>query len=82
MSRLSEHYLDITLKLHRYIDLILKVYNGECRNTPEVVVVAGSSEDVAKVVQFVRDEKVELSVRSGGHSYACTSSRVTQHISN
>ena len=34
-----------------------------------------------EVVKFVHNEEVELSVRSGGHSYACTSSRVTQHIS-
>ena len=47
-------------------------------STPEVVVIAGSSKDVAEVMKFVRDKEEEHSVRSGGHSYACTS-RVTKH---
>ena len=46
-----------------------------------MVVVARSPEDVAEVVKFVKMEDVELSVRSGGHSYACTSSRVTRPAS-
>ena len=52
-----------------------QVYNGECINTPDIVVVAGSREDVAEVVRFVVEAGVELSVRSGGHSYSCSSSR-------
>ena len=55
---------------------VVQVYNGECHNSPEVVVVAGTREDVAEVVRFVAGAEVELSVRSGGHSYSCTSSRV------
>ena len=55
---------------------VVQVYNGECHNSPEVVVVAGTREDVAEVVRFVAGTEVELSVRSGGHSYSCTSSRV------
>ena len=39
------------------------------------MVVVGSKEDVARVVRFVGERKVWLSVRSGGHSYSCTSSR-------
>ena len=55
---------------------VVQVYNGACTNSPELVVVAGSTEDVAEVVKFVAErEEVELSVRSGGHSYSCTSSR-------
>ena len=46
-----------------------------------MVVVARSPEDVAEVVKFVKMEDVELSVRSGGHSYACTSSRVIRPAS-
>ena len=54
---------------------VVQVYNGECHNSPEVVLVAGTREDVAEVVRFVAGAEVELSVRSGGHSYSCTSSR-------
>ena len=85
VKRCSPNYSDV-VKVEtwhwdiRLTELTPQVYNGECRNTPEVVVIAGSSEDVAEVVKFVRDQELELSVRSGGHSYACTSSRVMQHI--
>ena len=81
VKRCSHNYSDVVKVETRHWDIKLteltpQVYNGECRNTPEVVVIAGSSEDVAEVVKFVRDQELELSVRSGGHSYACTSSRV------
>ena len=38
---------------------------------------AGTREDVAEVVRFVAEAGVELSVRSGGHSYSCSSSRAS-----
>ena len=59
---------------------LFQVYNGECNNSPDVIVVAGDVADVAKIVKFVRDssDKIDLSVRSGGHSYGCTSSRVSE----
>ena len=31
----------------------LQVYNGECLNTPDAVVVAGSSQDVSTIVKAV-----------------------------
>ena len=57
---------------------MFQVYNGECTNRPDVIVEAGSVEDVARIIKFVGDhsDEIELSVRSGGHSYGCTSSRV------
>ena len=55
---------------------ITKVHNGDCINKPVVVVVPESEKDVVEVVKLVSHQSLELSVRSGGHSYACTSSKV------
>ena len=68
--KVSQSLIPLTSDLAR-----LQVYNGECKNSPEAVVVVGSSGDVAELVRFVGEKSVELSVRSGGHSYSCTSSR-------
>ena len=55
---------------------VTRVHNGVCINQPEVVVVPSNERDVVEVVLFVVAHGLQLSVRSGGHSYACTSSRV------
>ena len=55
---------------------ITKVHNGVCINKPIVIVVPDNERDVVEVVRLVSIHSLDLSVRSGGHSYACTSSRV------
>ena len=55
---------------------ITKVHNGVCINRPDVVVVPSNERDVVEVVLLVVSHELELSVRSGGHSYTCTSSKV------
>ena len=54
------------------------MYNCACRNEPEAIVVIGDEKDAAEIVKFVRKAKykINISVRSGGHSYSCTSSKV------
>jgi len=49
------------------------VINKACRNRPVVIVVPKNTEDVAKAVTFAVKYGLQLSVRSGGHSYTCTS---------
>ena len=59
---------------------IHQVYNGACINEPEAIVVVGDERDAAEAVKFVSEfsqtDDINLSVRSGGHSYGCTSSKV------
>ena len=54
------------------------MYNGECNNSPDVIVEVGDGEDVADIIKFISrsPDNIDISVRSGGHSYGCTSSRV------
>lgn len=52
------------------------VLNGLCANIfPELVVVPKSSEDVSKIVVISRYYQVPISVRSGGHSFICASTK-------
>ena len=59
--------------------LLKKVYNGACINTPDAIVHIGDEMDVSSVVKFVRESgyDINLSVRSGGHSFSCASSKVS-----
>ena len=56
-------------------DEAIKVHNRVCVNTPDAVLVPACEKDVVQDVHIVRENVLELSVRSGGHSYSCTSSR-------
>jgi len=51
------------------------VINKACRNRPLVIVVPKNTEDVSKCVKFATKFGLQISVRSGGHSYTCTSVR-------
>ena len=52
------------------------VHNGGCRHIyPLIIVKPLSTEDVALTVRLARQYGVELSVRSGGHSYQCTGTK-------
>ena len=51
------------------------VKNGGCHNRPLLILTPLDEKDVAVGVKFAREEGLEISVRSGGHSYTCTSSR-------
>ena len=48
------------------------VHNGLCDDRrPDIVVVPHTTLDVAKTVKIARDNYMEISVRSGGHSFLC-----------
>ena len=52
------------------------VHNGLCENIyPDLIVVPKSTEDVSEIVKITNEFNVSISVRSGGHSYTCTSIR-------
>ena len=52
------------------------VHNGGCRHIfPLLIVKPLSTEDVASAVRISRKYGIELSVRSGGHSYQCTGTK-------
>jgi len=49
-----------------------KVMNAACTAQPAVIVVPNTEQDVATIVTATNNNNMELSVRSGGHSYTCT----------
>ena len=49
------------------------IHNNACCQRPILIVQPWGDKDVSRVVQFTVRHKLELSVRSGGHSYTCTS---------
>ena len=52
------------------------VHNGLCTHIyPDWIVVPESTEDVATVVTLTNKYNVPISVRSGGHSFTCSSTR-------
>ena len=53
-----------------------KIHNGLCNYMfPDVIVEPKSTFDVSQIVRICRDKNVSISIRSGGHSYVCTSIR-------
>ena len=59
-----------------YYEKRRQVKNGLCTNIyPDLVVVPKSTMDVSKIVKISRHYQVPISVRSGGHSFLCTSTR-------
>ena len=52
------------------------IHNGLCTHLyPDWIVVPERTEDVVEIVQITNKYKVPISVRSGGHSFTCTSTR-------
>ena len=50
------------------------VHNGLCKHIfPDIVVVPLTTEDVSAIVKIARAHYQVISVRSGGHSFTCTS---------
>ena len=49
-----------------------KVMNAACTAQPAVIVVPNTERDIAVILEVAREEGLEVSVRSGGHSYTCT----------
>lgn len=50
------------------------VHNGLCKHIfPDVIVTPLTTEDVSVIVKIARAYHQEISVRSGGHSFTCTS---------
>ena len=64
----------IIINICRY-DQLRTVNNRACVARPAVIVRAATTEDVAVAVNFARRNQLQFSVRSGGHSYTCTSIR-------
>ena len=53
------------------------VHNGACRDIfPLLIVKPRNSEDVAATVKISVKYNIELSVRSGGHSFQCQGTKV------
>ena len=49
-----------------------KVMNAACTARPAVIIVPNTERDIALILEVAREEGLEVSVRSGGHSYTCT----------
>ena len=49
-----------------------KVMNAACTAQPAVIVVPNTERDIAVILEVAREKGLEVSVRSGGHSYTCT----------
>ena len=53
-----------------------QVRNGACANIyPDLIVVPKSTTDVSEIVSIARYYRVSMSVRSGGHTYMCQSTK-------
>lgn len=53
------------------------VHNGVCRHIfPLLIVKPRSTRDVSKTVLFAKKNGIEMSVRSGGHSFQCLGTKV------
>ena len=46
--------------------------NAACTAKPAVIVVPNTERDIGVILEAAREERLEVSVRSGGHSYTCT----------
>ena len=52
------------------------VHNGLCKDIyPDWIIVPESPEDVASIIRITNAYQVPISVRSGGHSFTCSSTR-------
>merc|ERR1719295_1151521 len=49
-----------------------KVMNAACKAEPAVIVVPKTEKDISTILKTAAKYKMEISVRSGGHSYTCT----------
>merc|ERR1719187_34342 len=49
-----------------------KVMNAACTAQPAVIVVPRTEEDISTILKTATKYNIEVSVRSGGHSYTCT----------
>ena len=52
------------------------IHNGLCTHLyPDWIVVPERTEDVVEIVKITNKYNVPMSVRSGGHSFTCTSTK-------
>merc|ERR1711892_1075893 len=49
-----------------------QVMNAACSAQPALIVVPKTDQDVSKIILAAKKNSMELSIRSGGHSYTCT----------
>ena len=67
---------DIHLKGSLTYEKRRKVSNGLCQDIfPDLLVVPKSTKDVSEIVKISRQYNVSISIRSGGHSFKCTSTK-------
>ena len=58
-----------------------RIHNGLCHNLfPDLIVEPKTNYDVSQIVKITRYYGVPISVRSGGHSYICTSIKTGEFI--
>ena len=52
------------------------IHNGLCTHIyPDWIVVPESTEDVAAIVKITNRHNIHISIRSGGHSFTCQSTK-------
>ena len=76
------HHISVTTRARAYLkgtpgyNLRRKVNNGLCNDVfPDLIVAPKTEKDVSKIIQISRYYNVPISVRSGGHSFLCTSTK-------
>ena len=59
-----------------------KVSNGLCNGVfPDLIVLPKTTKDVSQIIQISRYYNVPITVRSGGHSFLCTSVKTGKYQS-
>ena len=59
------------------------VHNGLCSHIfPDIIVTPHTTEDVSAIVKIARAHNQVISVRSGGHSFTCTSLKQGKHLTS
>lgn len=46
--------------------------NAACTAKPAIIVVPNTERDISTILKMAKKNNMEISVRSGGHSYTCT----------
>merc|ERR1711936_719237 len=72
LSLLSSQSGEVLTPTHPGYEARRKVMNAACTARPAVIVVPNTERDVSTILQAAVAENMEVSVRSGGHSYTCT----------
>merc|ERR1719422_936104 len=63
---------DVLVPSDETFEATRKVMNAACKAQPVVIVVPRTEEDISTILKTATKYNMEVSVRSGGHSYTCT----------